>query len=209
MKWRTAWVEYKLALLVAFSVAKSCTALCKPMGCSTPGFLVLCSYNLLKFLSIEAMMPFNLLILCHPLLVLLLIFPSISVFPSLSESVLRIRWPKDWSFSFSISLSTNSQGWFPLGFASLISLLFKGFSRAFCSTTVWKHQFFGAQPFLWSNTHICLQYPCLENSTDRGAWWATVHGVEKIWTQRNNFHFITLVHYYWKNHNWLYGSLSA
>ena len=168
------------------------------------------SWNFLKLMSIEAVMPFNLLILYHPLLVLLLIFPSISVPPTpLSESVLRIRWPKDWSFSFSISLSMNSQGWPPLGLAGWISLLFKGFSRAFSSTTVWKHQFLSTQPLLWSNTHICLQYPCLENSLDRRAWWTAVHGVEKIWTQLSNFHFLTFVHDYWKSHNWLYGSLSA
>ena len=125
----------------------------------------------------------------------------------LSESVICIRWPKDWSF-FSISLSVNSQGWFPLGWTGLISLLFKGLSRAFSSTTVWKHQFFCAQP-LWSNTHIRLQYPCLENSMDQGAWWATVSGVKKSWKQLSDFHFLTFVCDYWKNHNWLYGSLSA
>ena len=46
------------------------------------------------------------------------------------------------------------QGWFPLGLTGLISLQFKGLSRVFSSTTVWKHQFFSAQPFLWSNFHI-------------------------------------------------------
>ena len=53
------------------------------------------------------------------------------------------------------------------------------------------------------------QYSCLENSMDRRAWWTAVHGVEKIWTQLSNFHFLTFVHDYWKSHNWLYGSLSA
>ena len=51
-------------------------------------------------------------------------------------------------------LPVNTQGWFPLGLTSLISLLSKGFSRVFFSTTVQKHPFFGAQPFLWSNSHI-------------------------------------------------------
>ena len=59
------------------------------------------TWNLLKLTSIESMMPSNHLILCHPLLLLLSIFPSIRVFSN--ESVLRIRWPKYWSFSFSIS----------------------------------------------------------------------------------------------------------
>ena len=51
-------------------------------------------------------------------------------------------------------LQMNTQGWFPLGLTSLISLLSKGFSRVFSSTTVQKHQFFGTQPSLWSNSHI-------------------------------------------------------
>ena len=51
-------------------------------------------------------------------------------------------------------LPMNTQGWFPLGLTGLISLLFKGLSRGIPSTTVWKYQFFGAQPSLWSNLHI-------------------------------------------------------
>ena len=89
---------------------------------------------------------------CLPLL-LPSIFPSIRVFTN--ESVLRIRWPKYWSFSFSISPSNNIEDWFPLGLTSLISLHSKGLSRAFSNTTVQKHQFFGFHPSLWSNSHIC------------------------------------------------------
>ena len=66
------------------------------------------SWSLLKLMSIELVMPFNHLILCHPLLLLPSIFPSIRVFSS--ESVLRIRWPKYWSFSFSISPSNEYPG---------------------------------------------------------------------------------------------------
>ena len=66
------------------------------------------SWSLLKFMSIESVMPSNHLILCHPLLLLPLIFPSIRVFSS--ESVLCIRWPKYWSFSFSISPSNEYSG---------------------------------------------------------------------------------------------------
>ena len=58
-------------------------------------------------------------------------------------------------FSFSISTSNEYSGWFPLELTGLISLLSKGPSKDFSSTTLWKHQFFGAQPSLWSNTHIC------------------------------------------------------
>ena len=66
------------------------------------------SRSLLKFISVKLVMPANHLILCHPLLLLLSIFPSIRVF--LNESVLCIRWPKDWSFSFSISPSNEYSG---------------------------------------------------------------------------------------------------
>ena len=66
------------------------------------------SLSLLNLMSIELVMPFNHLILCHPLLLLPSIFPSIRVFSN--ESVLRIRWPKYWSFSFSISPSNEYSG---------------------------------------------------------------------------------------------------
>ena len=95
----------------------------------------------------------NHLILCCPLLLLPSIFPSIRVFSS--ESALCIKWPKYWSLSFSISPSVNIQDWFPLGLTGLISLPSKGLSRVFSSTTVQKHQFFGAWPSLWSNSHVC------------------------------------------------------
>ena len=71
------------------------------------------SRSLLKLMSIELVMPSNHLILCHPLLLLPLIFPSIGVFSS--ESVLRIRWPKYWSFSFSISPSNEYSGLIAFG----------------------------------------------------------------------------------------------
>ena len=66
------------------------------------------SRSLLKLMSIEPVMPYNYLILCRPLLLLPSIFPGIRVFSS--ESALSIRWPKYWSFSFSISLSTEYSG---------------------------------------------------------------------------------------------------
>ena len=66
------------------------------------------SWNLLKLMSIESVMPSNHLILCHPLLLLPSVFPIIRVFSN--KSVLRIRWPKYWSFSFSISPSNEYSG---------------------------------------------------------------------------------------------------
>ena len=76
--------------------AESCLTLCDPMDCSMPGFR-----SLLKVMSINSGMPCNHLILCHPLHLLIFIFPSIKVFSN--ESVLHIRWPKYWCFSFSVS----------------------------------------------------------------------------------------------------------
>ena len=110
------------------------------------------SWSLLKFMFIELVMPSNQLILSRPLLLLPSIFPSIRVFSD--ESALRIRWLKYWSFSFSISPSSEYSGlisfrmdWFDL-------LAVQGLSRVFSSTTVLKHQFFGSQSSLWSNSHI-------------------------------------------------------
>ena len=125
----------------------------RPMDCSTLGLPTITnSQSLLKLMSIETVMPSNHIILCHPLLLPPSIFPSIGVFAN--ESVLRISWPKYWSFSFSISPSNECSGlisfridWFDL-------LQSKGLSRVFSNTTVQKHQFFRAQLSLWSNSHI-------------------------------------------------------
>ena len=84
------------------------------------------SRSLLKLMSIESMMPFNHFIVCHPLFLPPSIFPNIRVFSN--ESVLRIRWPKFWSFSFSIPM--NTQDWFPLGWTGWSSLLSKGLSKS-------------------------------------------------------------------------------
>ena len=90
--------------------------------------------NLFKLMSIESMMPFSHLILCRPILLLPSVFPSIRVFSN--ESALHIRWSKCWSFSFSIILPVNIQGWFALGLTDLIFLKSKGLSRVFSSTTI-------------------------------------------------------------------------
>ena len=92
------------------------------------------SWSLLKLMSIESVMPSSHLILCHPLLFLPSVYPRIRVFSN--ESVLHMRWPKDWSFSFSIVLPMNIQDWFPLGWTRLISLQSKGLSKVFSNTTV-------------------------------------------------------------------------
>ena len=101
------------------------------------------SSSLLKLISIELVMPSNHLILCHPLLLLPTIFPTIRVFSN--ESVLHIRWP-DIGVSASASvLPMNIQDSFPLGWTGWISLQYKGLSRVFSNTTVQKHQFSSTQ----------------------------------------------------------------
>ena len=124
----------------------------RPHRLQHAGFLSITnSGNLLKLMSIELVMPSNHLILCHPLL-LPSIFPSIRVFSN--ESVLRIRCPEYWSFSISVIPSNEYSGlisfridWFDL-------LAVQGTLKSLLCTTIQKHQFFGAQPSLWSNSHI-------------------------------------------------------
>ena len=126
--------------------------LCDSMNCSMPGLPV--HHQLAEStqpMSIKSVMPSNHLIFCHPLFLLPSVFPSIKVFSS--ESVLHIRCPKYWNFSFSISPSNE--------YSVLISfridwfnLQSRGLSRVFFSTTVCRHLFFGTQPSLWSNSHI-------------------------------------------------------
>ena len=108
------------------------------------------SRSLLKLMSIESVMSSNYFILCHPLLLLPSVFPSIRVFSK--ESVLCIRWPKYWIFSFSISLSNEYSGqisfridWFDLlavqGTLKNLLQYFKSINSSVLS-------------FLWSNSHI-------------------------------------------------------
>ena len=110
------------------------------------------SRSLLKLRSIELVMPSNHLILCHPLLLLPPIPPSIRVFSS--ESILHMRWPKYWSFSFSIIPSKEHPGMISFRMDWLDFLQSKGLSRVFSNTTVQKHQFFGVQLSSQSNSHI-------------------------------------------------------
>ena len=109
------------------------------------------SWTLLKLMSIELTMPSNHLNSVNPLL-LPSIFSSTRVF----SNGLAIWWEgQSTGASASASvLPINIQDWFPLGLTGLISLLSKGLSRVFSSTTDQKHQFFSAQPSLWPNSHI-------------------------------------------------------
>ena len=110
------------------------------------------SRSSLRLTSIETVMPSSHLTLCRPLLLLPPIPPSIRVFSN--ESTLPMRWPKYWSFSFSIIPCKEIQGWSPSEWTGWISLQSKGLSRVFSNTTVERHQLFGAQPSSQSNSHI-------------------------------------------------------
>ena len=124
----TARIQVGLFSCYSCLVVKSYLNLCNPMDCSMPSS---CHSLLLKFISVETVMLSNHLILCHPLLLLPSVFPSIRVFSN--ESAPHIRWPK---FGASASvLPMNTQGWFPLGLTGLISLQSKGLLRVFSNTT--------------------------------------------------------------------------
>ena len=101
------------------------------------------SWSLLKLMSIQLVMPSNHLILCHPLLLLPSIFPSIRVFSN--ESAPHIWWPKDWRFSFNISPSNEYSGLISFRMDWLDLLAVQGTLKSFSNTTVQKHQFFGTQ----------------------------------------------------------------
>ena len=114
------------------------------------------SQSLLKLMPIESVMPSSHLTLCRPLLLLTPIPPRIRVFSS--ESTLRIRWPKYWTFSISISPSNEHPGLisFKMDWLDLLAVqrTLKGLSTVvFSNTTVQKHQFFGAQLSSQSNSH--------------------------------------------------------
>ena len=107
------------------------------------------SRSSLRLTSIKSVMPPRYLILCHPLLLLSSIPPSIRVFSN--ESTLHMRWPKYWSFSFSIIPSRETQGWSTSEWTGWISLQSKGLSRVFSNTTVQSINFLELS-FLYSPT---------------------------------------------------------
>ena len=135
------------------SVVKSCLALCDPINCGMPSFFVL--HYLPGFAQIHAHWIGDAIQLYH---LLSSHSPLPSVFLSLSLSTMSQLCPSDtqsFGASFSASvLPMNIQGWFPLELTGLLSLLSKVLSSIFSSITIWKHQFFGAQFSLWSNSHI-------------------------------------------------------
>ena len=114
------------------------------------------SWSLLKLLSIESVIPCNHLIFCRPLLLLTLMFPSIRVFSN--ELALCIRSPEYWSFSISPSNEYSGLISFRIDWFDLLAVQ-ETFKSLQFRTTVRKHQFFGTQPLLLSNSHICTWLP--------------------------------------------------
>ena len=125
--------------------------LCRPFSSHLQSFTS--SQSLLKLMSIESVMPSNHLILCRPFSTRLQSFPESGSFP-MSQLFTSGGQTSGVSASASV-LPMNAQDWFPLGWTGWISLLSKGLSRVFSSTTILKHEFLGAQPSLWSNSYIC------------------------------------------------------
>ena len=127
------------------SVSQLCPTLCDPMDYSTPGHPV--HHQLLEFT--DSVMPSNHLILCCPLLLLSSISPSIRVFSS--ESVLHMRWPKYWSFSFSINPSNGYSGLISFRM-DWLALLAQGSLKSFL-----QHHSSKAS-ILWCSASSCLGY---------------------------------------------------
>ena len=128
----------------------SSVRLCDPMDCTWQASLSFTtSQSLIKLISIKSVMPSNHLILCHPLVLLPSVFPSIRVFSN--ESTVHIRWPKYWSFSSSpfnkySGLISFRIDWFDLAVWGTLKSLLQHYSS--------KCQFFNTQPSLWSNSPI-------------------------------------------------------
>ena len=135
------------------SVAQLCLTLCHFMDWSTPGFPVCHHHPEFAQTHVhwasDAIQPSCLLLSSS--ILLLSIFPSFRVFSN--DSALRIRWSSIGPSGSALVLPMNFQDWFPLGWTGQISLQSKGLSRVFSNTTDQKHQFIGAQPFLWCNSH--------------------------------------------------------
>ena len=136
---KSPWCHCKWSMLFhchcCCSVAQSCVTLCEPHAACQASLTITISWSLLRLMSIELVMPSNHLILRRPLL-LTSTFPSIRVLSN--ESALRIRWPKYWSFSFSISPSSEYSGLISFSIDWLDLLVVQGTLKSLLQTTVQK-----------------------------------------------------------------------
>ena len=137
------------------SVAQSCPTFCHAMNPRTPGLPVYLSItnsrSSLRLTSIKSVMPSNHLILCRPLLLLPSIFPSIRVFSS--ESILHIRWPKYWSFSFSLSPPNEYSGLICFRIDSFDLFAVQGTLKSLLQHHSSKASILQCSVSLWSNSH--------------------------------------------------------
>ena len=150
-KWSTLYLKG-----CCFSVAQSCLTLCDPWTAACQASLSFTiSPSLLKPMSIELVRPFNHFILYCPLLFLPSIFPSIRVFSN--ESALRIRWPKYWSFSFSISPSNEHPGLISLRMDWLDLLAVQGTLKSLLQYHNLKASILWRSAFFMVHSHICTR----------------------------------------------------
>ena len=143
-------------------------------------------------------MPSSHLILCCPLYLLPPVSPSIRVFSN--ESTLHMKWPKYWSFSFSIIPPKEHPGLMSFRMDWLDLLAVQGTLRSLLQHHSSKASILGLSAFFTvqlsgEGNGNPLQYSCLKNSMDRGAWWAIVRGVTKGQTRLSSF-TLTLTHYF-------------
>ena len=150
--WDSDQISYGQSSVQFSSVAQSCLTLCNPMDCSTPGLPV--HHQLPEFTQIHVHWVGDAIQPSHPLS-----SPSLPVL-NLSQHQGLFKWvsslhevAKVLEFQLQF-LPVNTQGWSPLGWTGWISLQSQGLSRVFSNTTVQKHQFFGTQLSLYSNSHI-------------------------------------------------------
>ena len=151
------WGSYFLHASVQLSsVTQPCLTLCDPMDCSMPGFFVHHQIPELTQTHVhrigDAIQPPHPLSSHSPPAFNLSQHHGLFQWVSSLHQVAKVL---ELHSAWASVLPVNIQGWFPLGLTGLISLQSKGLSRVFSSTTIWKHQFFSAQPSVWPNSYIC------------------------------------------------------
>ena len=151
LKWKPAWLPAPGGKIQFSSATQSCPTLCDPMDCSTPGFPV--HHQLLELAQTHVHRIGDAIQPSHPLLSPPAL--NLSQHQGPNESALHIRWPKYWSFSFSISPSNDYSGLisFRIDWFDLLAVQ-ETLSRVFSNSTVWRHQFLSIQPFLLSSSHM-------------------------------------------------------
>ena len=184
-----------LRIKVFSSAAQSCPTLCSPVDRSTPGFRVHHQFlGFPKLMSIVSVMPSNHLILCHPLLLPPSIFPSIRVFSS--DSVLHIRWPKYWSFSFIVSPSNEYSGLISFRMYWLDLLVVQGTLKSLL-------QHHGSKAsMLWCSAFVIVQLSHPYTTTGKNialTWRTNTHNSKIMFILNSVLYLLTYSQYFTKN----------